>query len=219
MTARTRIAASPAASFDDVDRDRAAGRGAVPLRRRPRSARARRADQLAQRARAARAESDRRKLASRQPKLSPKRAQLGVQRVDRLGLADRLAEVRPSRRRSSGSISTGSPSRSTTGAQRQLVDQGLQRVGKDGPGGRARGRGRRRITSIALGARVPSSRTARRAITFVFPGLDPMPSSASRPGAARTRRAARAAARSPSRARRGRGSGSRPRGRPASPPG
>ena len=121
---------------------------------------------------------------------------------------------RPGLRPPSARSPPASPSRRTTGGSVELVDQRLERVGNAKPGGGSRSRPAA-LTWTSLGVHGPSSRTARAAITFVLPGLEPMPSRASRP-ARWNSSPARAAGRSSSRGRRGRGSGSPPRGRRAS---
>ena len=122
--------------------------------------------------------SDSLKLAARQPKLSPKRGQLGVQRVDRLTLADRIAVVdrtaighrrrpRPGARRGSAPARTSarrSASAARTGA---AAGRRSRRPGRDRP--------RRPRSSRSARPRASSS-TPWRAITLVLPGLEPIPS-------------------------------------------
>ena len=159
--------------------------------------------------------SESRKLASRQPKLLAEGPHLGVEGVDRVGLRRSGRRSRPCRRRRAARSPRARRRAATTGGHRQLVDQGLQRVGDAEPGRRievAAGRGDvhrlARPSELPRRDRTPSGWSCRA----------PSRSRAARAGPpARTRRSSSSwRARSSSRGRRGRCSGSPPPGRRAS---
>ena len=106
-------------------------------------------------------------------------AHLGVQRVDRLGLADRVGEVERAavlQRLELHRLAVAGWPSAPSSARRPGC------AGRRGSWGRFGGsRSRPPAHTSTRSGVVPSSRTARTAITLVLPGEDPMPSSASSP--------------------------------------
>ena len=155
---------------------------------------------------------DSRKLASRQPKLSPKvrSSECSVWIVSATPIGGPKSTGPPG---DSGSISCGASVAQHHRRQRDLVDQRAQRVGNAEPGGG--------LEVAAGGADLDALRRQRAPPRRDAPSRSSCRGStrsrAPPPGPrARTRRSARAGAWSSSTARRGRGSGSRFEGRPSS---
>ncbi len=125
--------------------------------------------------------SDSRKAHLLRSRRSAEADEFRVQRVDRLARADRVAEVDAAavgQRLDLDGLAAAQNDR----LQRQLVDERLERVRRPQPavGGRRRvTAARRRRRSTAIGR--PSRSAPKRAITFVLPGLDPIPSTAVSP--------------------------------------